>query len=239
MTASPETPEGNGGSCVLLLSGGLDSTTMLAHVRAMGWEASALTFRYGQKHAFEIEAARRAAGRFGCGRHVVIDLPLGEIAQSALTSASIDVPRGSPSAGIPPTYVPARNLVFLSVAACWAESLGLRDIFIATSSVDYSGYPDCREAFIRAFENAALLGTKAGAEGRGFRVHAPFMRMGKKDIIRLGLSLGVDYAQTSTCYSPADDGSPCGACDACLLRQKGFSEAGERDPALREGKDGP
>jgi 7-cyano-7-deazaguanine synthase len=231
MSRTPDTPAGNGRGCVLLLSGGLDSSTLLAHVRRMGWEVSALTFRYGQKHGFELEAAKRIAALHACRRHVFFNLPLSDVARSSLTSPSMPVPRAGSRKGIPDTYVPARNLVFLSVAVSWAESLGLRDVFIAVSSVDYSGYPDCRSGFIDAFEKAAGLGTKTGDAGEKISIHAPFLAMGKKDIIGLGLSLGLDYAMTHTCYDPDAEGRACGACDACRLRLRGFEEAGSTDPA--------
>jgi len=216
---------------VLLLSGGLDSTTLLAAARSRGWGVNALTLRYGQKHAGEVRAARRAARRHGCLRHVLLRLPLNAVALSALTTPAIEVPRGGMEAGIPSTYVPARNLVFLSVAVAWAESLEVRDVFIGVNRVDFSGYPDCRDRFIRAFERAAREGTKIGRERGGIRVHAPFLALSKSRIIGLGTSLGVDYSGTRTCYDPNPGGAPCGRCDACRLRRKGFEEAGMTDPA--------
>ena len=229
-------PPGRGRQCILLLSGGLDSTTLLAALRSREWDVSCLTFRYGQRHELEIGAAGKAGRKYGGRRHVVFDMPLSSVAASALTSDSMDVPPGGESEGIPVTYVPARNLAFLSVAISWAESLALHDIFIAVSSVDFSGYPDCRQEFIRAFEEAAALGTKAGVEGKRIFIHAPFQDMSKAKIIELGLALGVDYAATHTCYNPAPDGSACGACDACLLRREGFKQAGAVDPL--QGGDG-
>ena len=221
---------GSGRQCILLLSGGLDSTTLLAALRNREWEVDCLTFRYGQRHEFEIDAARNAGRKYGCRRHVVFDMPLSAVAASALTSDAMDVPRGGESGGIPVTYVPARNMAFLSIAVSWAESLVLHDIFIAVSSVDFSGYPDCRREFIRAFEEAAAKGTKTGVEGKRVSIHAPFQDMSKRQIIELGLTLGVDYAVTHTCYNPAPDGSACGRCDACLLRREGFKQAGSVDP---------
>lgn len=231
MAVVNNTPEGYGRECVLLLSGGLDSTTLLAAARDRAWKVNALTLRYGQKHHFELEAAKKIASKHQCNRHILLDLPLSEVAVSALTSRAIEVPRGGQGEGIPATYVPARNLVFLSIAVSWAESLNLSDIFIAISSVDFSGYPDCREEFIMAFEKAAEAGTKMGAEKKMISIHAPFILMSKKEIVALGLSLGVDYSMTHTCYSPSEDGRACGTCDACLLRLKGFKEAEAADPA--------
>jgi len=218
---------------VLLLSGGLDSTTLLAAAAAAGWRVSALTFSYGQTHGDELRAARLAARAHGAARHVVLRFPLGRVADSALTTRGVTVPKGSTARrrGVPATYVPARNLVFLSVAASWAESIGARHVFIGVNRVDYSGYPDCRDEFIRAFERAAAKGTRAGTEGRPIRVHAPFIALSKARIVRLGTRLGVDYARTRTCYAPRPDGAACGACDACLLRLRGFRRAGLGDPA--------
>jgi 7-cyano-7-deazaguanine synthase len=224
-------PPGKGRECVLLLSGGLDSTTLLAALARRRWAVNALTFSYGQKHRLEVKAAKKNAARFGCRRHILLDLPLGRVARSALTTHSIKMPRGGAGEDIPATYVPARNMVFLSLAVSWAESLGARHVFIAVSSVDFSGYPDCRRPFIRAFEKAARTGTKIGVRGGGIRIHAPFIRLSKKRIIRLGRGVGVDYARTRTCYDPDARGRACGICDACLLRLRGFEEAGATDPA--------
>lgn len=219
---------------VVLLSGGLDSTTVLAIARTQGFEIYALTVRYGQRHQVEIAAAEKIARAFGVARHTVLDIDLRAFGGSALTGTAA-VPKGRNDAeigsGIPVTYVPARNTIFLSLALAWAEVLEAADIFIGVNALDYSGYPDCRPDFIAAFERLAGLATKAGVEGdRPFTVHTPLIDLSKKDIIERGLALGVDYALTSTCYDPTADGTPCGACDACILRLKGFREAGLADP---------
>ena len=219
---------------VLLLSGGLDSTTLLAVARRDGFDVHAMTFRYGQRHANEIDAARRIATRFGVREHVVADIDLGTFGGSALTSDDIDVPRDRDVAerGVPVTYVPARNTIFLSFALAWAEVLGAADIFIGVNALDYSGYPDCRPEYIDAFERMANLATRAGTEGSLLlRVRAPLINLTKAQIIQLGTSLGVDYAITQSCYDPDESGAACGHCDACLLRLKGFAEAGATDPA--------
>ena len=213
---------------VVLLSGGLDSATTLAYAVSKGYECYALSFDYGQRHKFEIKAARKVARMLGAERHEVVRIDLSRFGGSALTS-DIPVPKGRPhkkiGQGIPVTYVPARNTVFLSLALAWAETLGAFDIFIGVNALDYSGYPDCRPEFIRAFQRTADLATKAGAEGGRFKVHTPLIKMSKADIIRLGRRLGVDYSITHSCYDPAPDGTPCGRCDSCLLREKGFREA--------------
>jgi 7-cyano-7-deazaguanine synthase len=219
---------------VLLLSGGLDSTTLLALARREGFDVHAMTFRYGQRHSLEIDAARRVAERFGVRQHVVVDIDLRTFGGSALT-ADIEVPKDrSPDRigdGVPVTYVPARNTIFLSFALAWAEVLGAADIFIGVNALDYSGYPDCRPQFIRAFETMANLATKAAVEGRiHVRIRTPLIGLAKREIVALGKSLGVDYAMTSSCYDPSPDGEACGRCDACQLRLKGFAEAGLRDP---------
>lgn len=214
----------------MLLSGGLDSTTALAVARAQGHACHALTVRYGQLHAVELAAAARAAALFGA-EHRVVDVDLGPLARSALTSPEISVPKDRPLAEIgapgdvPATYVPARNTVLLALALAWAESLGARDIFVGVNVLDASGYPDCRPEFIRAFEALAQVATRTG----GFRIHAPLIELTKAQIIALGLQLGVDYAQTHSCYDPVNGGA-CGRCDACALRRKGFAEAGVADP---------
>lgn len=220
---------------VVLLSGGLDSTTVLAIAREQGYGCHALSFRYGQRHAIELERARVVAQTLGAQSHCVIDIDLRQFGGSALT-ADIPVPKHRSAeeigSGIPSTYVPARNTIFLSFALARAETLGASDIFIGVNALDYSGYPDCRPEFIAAFERMANLGTRAGVEGRQqLRVHTPLIAMTKADIIRRGLSLGVDYALTLSCYDPDPaTGAPCMQCDSCLLRAKGFAELGLGDP---------
>ena len=220
---------------VVLLSGGLDSTTVLAECLASGFEPFALTVLYGQRHAVEREAARRVAGAMGVSRHVEVAIDLRAFGSSALTDA-IEVPKdrheGDMAAGIPVTYVPARNTVFLSLALAWAEAIGAFDLFIGVNCVDYSGYPDCRPEFLGAFEATAQLATRAGVEGAGrFRIHAPLLRMTKDEIILRGIELGVDYGQTHSCYDPDDRGLACGRCDSCRLRLAAFERLGLRDPA--------
>jgi 7-cyano-7-deazaguanine synthase len=212
---------------VVLLSGGLDSATTLAVARARGYRCYALSLDYGQRQASELNAARRVARE--AAAHKVIRIDLGAIGGSALTDPAIPVPE-QPSEGIPVTYVPARNTVFLSLALGWAEVLGARDLFIGVNAVDYSGYPDCRPEYIRAFEALAALATRAGVEGARFRVHAPLMRLSKADIIREGLRLGLDYAVTVSCYAADPEGRACGVCDACRIRAAGFHTAGVPDP---------
>jgi 7-cyano-7-deazaguanine synthase len=218
---------------VVLLSGGLDSYTAAAIARADGFGLYALTVAYGQRHAVEVQAARRVARALGVARLVELQLDLAAFGGSALTGSG-DVPRARAldEPGIPSTYVPARNTVFLSLALAWAESLGARDLVIGVNAVDYSGYPDCRPAFIAAFESLAGLATRAGVEGARFRVHTPLINLSKADIIRRGLSLGLDYSLTHSCYDPAPDGAPCRCCDSCVLRARGFAEAGARDALL-------
>lgn len=218
---------------VVLLSGGLDSATTLAIARADGFDPYALSFRYGQRHAAELAAARRVAAQLGAASHVVLDIDLRVFGGSALTG-DLAVPKNrAPDAigeGIPPTYVPARNTIFLSFALAWAEVLGARHIHIGVNALDYSGYPDCRPEYIAAFERTANLGTRAGVEGRRLTIHAPLIRLTKGAIVRRALALGVDVSLTSSCYDPSDQGVACGRCDACLLRLKGFAEAGVSDP---------
>ena len=219
---------------IVLLSGGLDSATTLAVAKTEGYEPYALSFRYGQRHAVELEAAKHVAAQIGVVEHRIVDVDLRSFGGSALT-ADIPVPTGrtaeAMAKGIPVTYVPARNTIFLSFALGWCEVLGAADIFIGVNAVDYSGYPDCRPEFIRAFEAMANLATKAGAEGGvHFKVHAPLIAMSKEAIIRRGLSLGVDYALTRSCYAPDAKGKACGKCDSCLIRSKGFSDVGIEDP---------
>lgn len=214
---------------VVLVSGGLDSATTLAMAREQRFTCHALTFDYGQRHRVEIEAARRVAAALGVVDHRIVPLDLSWIGGSALTDQGIAVPR-QPSSGIPVTYVPARNTVFLGLALGWAEVLGAVDIFIGVNAVDFSGYPDCRPAFIEAFERLANLATRAGVEGRRFHIHTPLMYMRKAEIIQAGARLGVDYALTLSCYDPDPRGAACGVCDACRLRAQGFREAGIPDP---------
>jgi 7-cyano-7-deazaguanine synthase len=221
---------------VVLVSGGLDSATALAEARQAGFECFALSFDYGQRHRTELEAAERVCGSLGVARHVVVPIDLRAIGGSALTD-DLAVPKhrgdGDVAEGIPITYVPARNTVFLSIALGWAEVVGAFDLFIGVNAVDYSGYPDCRPEFIAAFEQLANLATKAGVEGSGrFRIRTPLVQMTKAEIIRRGMELGVDYALTQSCYDPDEEGRPCGGCDSCRLRAKGFAEAGLADPAL-------
>lgn len=220
-------------TAVCLLSGGLDSATTLAIARREGYGRVALSFDYGQRHRFEIESARRVAASQGAADHRIVRLDLsasGGFGRSALTDA-IDVPKNGDAGGIPVTYVPARNTIFLSVALACAEVVGAFDIFIGINAVDYSGYPDCRPEFVEAFERLANLATAAAVEQRGaYRIHAPLIRMTKAEIIRTGLDLGVDYSLTHSCYDPAPDGLACGRCDSCRLRLAGFAAAGETDP---------
>jgi len=219
---------------VVLLSGGVDSTTTLAVARHSSFETYALTFGYGQRHAVEVEAARRVARALGAARHEVVAIDLRAFGGSALT-ADIAVPKDRSEAeigrGIPVTYVPARNTIFLSYALAWAEVLGAQDIFIGVNALDYSGYPDCRPEYVGAFERMANLATKAGVEGgQKLKIHTPLIHLTKAEIIAQGAALGVDFALTLSCYDPTPDGAACGRCDACLLRRKGFAEAGLADP---------
>jgi 7-cyano-7-deazaguanine synthase len=216
---------------VVLLSGGLDSFTAAAIAKSQGFALHALTVRYGQRHAREVDAARRVAAALGVVAHLDLDLDLRGIGGSALTSEMpVPLDRDLPAPDIPSTYVPARNTIFLSLALGWAEVLNARDLVIGVNALDYSGYPDCRPEFIRAFESLAALATRAGVEGARFRVHTPLMALTKADIIRRGLELGLDYRLTHSCYDPAPDGAPCGRCDSCVLRARGFAEAGAPDP---------
>lgn len=218
---------------VVLLSGGLDSTTVLAYAKTQGFEPYALSFRYGQRHVVELEAARRVAVSEGVTDHVVCDIDLRTFGGSALTS-DVDVPKHDSAdelaADIPVTYVPARNTVFLSFALAYAEVIGASDIFIGVNALDYSGYPDCRPEYIAAYETMANLATRAGVEGAKLTIHTPLIDLTKAETIRLGMSLGVDYSLTSSCYDPDALGRACGHCDSCLLRLKGFAEAGASDP---------
>lgn len=227
-------PDGRIRRAVCLLSGGLDSATCLAVARRDGFSCLALSFDYGQRHRVELEAAARLARALGAERHLVMPIHLEAFGGSALT-ADIAVPKGRTAAemgqGIPVTYVPARNTIFLSFALGWAEVAGASDIFIGVNAIDYSGYPDCRPEFIAAFENLARLATKAGVEGRPLRIHTPLIRLSKREIVLLGRDLGVDFRLTHSCYDPDAQGRSCGQCDSCLLRLKGFEDAGLADPA--------
>jgi len=230
-----------GPPAVVLLSGGLDSYTAAAVARRDGFSLSALSINYGQRHARELDASRDVAAALGVDRHLELALDLSQIGGSSLTSSAIDVPKDSTFAKgtadkhpgvIPNTYVPARNTIFLSMALGWAEVLGAADIVIGVNALDYSGYPDCRPEFIQAFERLARLATRAGVEGRPLTVHTPLISLSKADIIRLGLSLGLDYGLTHSCYDPPPSGRPCGHCDSCQLRAAGFAEAGATDPLI-------
>ena len=218
---------------VVLLSGGLDSATTLAIAREEGFETHALSFRYGQRHASELEFAAKVARAHGTARHVITDIDLRAFGGSALTAA-IPVPKHDRAEeigdGIPVTYVPARNTIFLSFALAFAETSGANDIFIGVNALDYSGYPDCRPEYVAAFERMANLATRAGVEGARLTIHAPLLELSKADIIRRGLALGLDYALTRSCYDPLSTGESCGRCDSCLLRRRGFAQAGVADP---------
>lgn len=224
-----------GTPAVVLLSGGLDSTTVLAIAKSRGFDPYALSFRYGQRHAVELEAARRVATAIGVERHVVAEIDLRVFGGSSLT-ADIAVPKHDDAADltdeIPVTYVPARNTIFLSFALAYAETVGAKDIFIGVNALDYSGYPDCRPEYIAAYETMANLATRAGVEGSSLTIHTPLIEMMKAQIVQAGLALGVDYGMTSSCYDPSAAGQPCGQCDSCLLRLKGFAEAGLADPLV-------
>jgi len=218
---------------VVLLSGGLDSYTAAAIARAEGFALNALTIQYGQRHAREVESARQVARALGVEQHKELTVDLRPIGGSSLTS-DVDVPRDRDldATGIPSTYVPARNTIFLSLALGWAEVIGARDLVVGVNALDYSGYPDCRPEFVRAFESLANVATRAGVEGARFRIHTPLIQLSKADIVRRGVELGLDYGLTHSCYDPAVSGRPCGHCDSCVLRAKGFAEAGVADPLL-------
>ena len=222
-------------AAIVLLSGGMDSATAAAVARADGFEdLYALSFRYGQRHVVELEAALRVAAALGVRRHLVLELDLGGMGGSALTDPTVSVPKGRAASdmkhGIPVTYVPARNTIFLSYALAWAEVLSASDIYLGVNALDYSGYPDCRPEFVDAFERMANLATRAGIEGGRLRVHTPLIAMTKAQIVKKGVALGVDFSLTHSCYDPASDGTACGRCDSCTLRLKGFAEAGVTDP---------
>lgn len=217
---------------VTLLSGGLDSATCLAIARQAGFVCHCLSVDYGQRHHAELQAAARVAARLGAAEHRIVHLDIAQFGGSALTDPTIPVPTGGVQPGIPVTYVPARNTIMLALALAWAETLGASDIFVGVNAVDYSGYPDCRPAFIHAFERLANLATKAGVEGRPIRIHAPLIDLSKAEIIRRGAALGVDYALTVSCYQADEEGRACGLCDACRLRRAGFAAAGIPDPTV-------
>lgn len=236
-----DTVTASAGDAVVLLSGGLDSTTSLAIARAQGFSCHCLTVRYGQLHEREIDAARQVAAALGASEHRVFDLDLAPLARSALTAADIAVPKDRPmdeigaEGDVPSTYVPARNTVLLSLALAWAETLGARDLFLGVNVLDASGYPDCRPAFVQSFEALANQATRLGVSGERIRVHAPLIEWTKAEIIARGLELGVDYSMTHSCYDPGPDGGACARCDACLLRSKGFRDAGVPDPTRYTG----
>ena len=228
---------GTSSNAVVLLSGGLDSATVLALAKSQGYLCYAISFDYGQRHLVEIKAARQIARHIGVEKHLVFTLPLDSIGGSALTDRKLKVPASSQSAenledDIPITYVPARNLIFLSIALAWAETLDIHTIFIGVNAIDYSGYPDCRMDFIKAFENIAKLATRSGVQQNGFRINTPLISMRKSEIIKCGTQLGLDYSLTISCYQANGEGKACGVCDACRFRQHGFKEADIADPTL-------
>ena len=217
---------------VLLLSGGLDSSTVLAHIQAQGFEVYALSFSYGQKHDIELEAAKKIATKACVKEHVVLDLNFGALSKSSLTENTQSVPDYTGDQEIPSTYVPARNTVFLSIALGWAESLGAFDVFTGVSAMDYSGYPDCRPEYIDAFQSMANLATKTGVEDKKIQIQTPLIHLNKAQTIQMGLKLGVDYKDTVSCYRLKNDFSACGTCDSCVLRKRGFEQAGVEDPTI-------
>ena len=221
----------NSKKAIILLSGGLDSATTLAIAKKLGFDCYALSFNYKQRHMSELNAAKNVAKKLKLTEHKIIEIDLTQIGGSALTDSKIDVPN-SPTKGIPITYVPARNTMFLSYALAWAEVIGSSDIFIGVNAVDYSGYPDCRPEYIEAYEKLAALATKAGVEGVGFKIHAPLIKLSKSEIIKEGLALGVDFSQTVSCYQANDMGFACGLCDSCMFRKEGFDSAGVSDPTI-------
>jgi 7-cyano-7-deazaguanine synthase len=216
-------------TAIILFSGGLDSTTCLAYAKAQGLQCHALSFNYGQRHSAELHAAKKIAAHFDAAHHIV-DIPIAQFRGSALTDSTITIPDHTDDMSIPITYVPARNTIFLSFALAWAEVLHANDIFIGVSAVDYSGYPDCRPEFIAAFQTLATLATKTGVEGNNIIIHTPLIHLSKADTVKLGISLGVDYAMTVSCYQADIHGTACGTCDSCMLRKKGFAEASIIDP---------
>ena len=220
----------------MLLSGGLDSATAMAYANSKGFECHAISFNYGQRHRSELACAKKIARHLGAKDHVIIKFDLRKWGGSALTSDNIKVPKIRTGKGIPPTYVPARNTIFLSFAVSYSETIGAKDIFIGVNSLDYSGYPDCRPKFIKSFEKTANLGTRAADEEWKFKIHTPLQTLKKSEIIRLGLSLGLDYSITQSCYDPGENGVICGKCDSCTIRKKGFAEAGIPDPVIRKRK---
>lgn len=224
------TQPGDAPAAVVLLSGGLDSATVLALAREQGFRCFALTLDYGQRHRAELQAARQVAAALGAQRHEIVALDLARFGGSALTDAAQQIPTAGVRPGIPPTYVPARNTVMLALALGWAEALGAQHLFYGANAVDYSGYPDCRPEYVAAFERLANLATKSGVEGRPIHVHAPIIRLSKAQIIHTGLRLGVDFAMTVSCYQADDAGRACGCCDACRIRARGFAQAGIADP---------
>lgn len=224
------TPRGDAPAAVVLLSGGLDSATVLALAREQGFRCFALSLDYGQRHRAELQAARQVAAALGAQRHEIVALDLSRFGGSALTDTALQVPTAGVEPGIPPTYVPARNTVMLALALSWAEALGAQHLFYGANAVDYSGYPDCRPEYVAAFEHLANLATKTGVEGRPIQVHAPIIHLSKAQIIRTGIHLGVDFAMTVSCYQADDAGRACGCCDSCRIRARGFAQAGIADP---------
>ncbi len=217
--------------CVVLSSGGLDSTVTMAIAKNLGYEIISLSFNYHQRHKVELECAKKVAKFFNVKKHIIVEVPFDKIGGSALTNVNIEIPEGKIERDeIPITYVPGRNIIFLSIAVSVAEICGANDIFIGVNAIDYSGYPDCRPEFIEQFEKAVNLGTKASVEGKPFKIHTPLINLTKKEIIEKGISLGVDFKITSSCYNPDSNGNPCGKCDSCVLRLKGFKDAGIKDP---------
>lgn len=217
---------------IVLFSGGLDSTTCLAIAKSQGYSCYAISYIYGQKHHIEVERSKELAARYGAIEHKVLRLPIGELGGSSLTDSDLPVADYQAGVVIPDTYVPARNTIFLSFSLAWGEVIGAQDIFIGANYLDYSGYPDCRPDFLQAFEKMAALGTKAGSDGKSFKIHAPLLKMNKADIVREGVRLGIDHSRTISCYRADDQGRACGTCDSCTYRRKGFVEANVPDPTI-------